>query len=44
MTAKQILEAIEHMSNEERWILLNELYHKYYDKDGEEYTPVDLNY
>lgn len=37
MTAKEVLDAIENMSNEERWKLLDELYFKYYNKAGHEY-------
>lgn len=36
MTAEQILKAIGDMENKERWILLNELYYKYFNKDGHE--------
>jgi hypothetical protein len=44
MTAKEVLDAIENMSNEERWKLLDELYFKYYNKAGHEYSPLDLDY
>ncbi|WP_155995068.1 hypothetical protein [Tuberibacillus calidus] len=44
MTAQQILDAIEKMENGERWILLNELFYKYFNKDGLEYHPADFDY
>lgn len=44
MTAEEILEAINKMETEERWKLLNKMFHKYYNKDGLEYTPIDFDY
>ena len=44
MTEKQILKAIGNMENKERWILLNELYYKYFNKDGHGYAPMDFDY
>ena len=43
ITSKEIIGAIENMSNEERWKLLNEMYDLYYNKDGNS-TPLDLDY
>ncbi|WJQ13338.1 hypothetical protein RA955_06520 [Geobacillus proteiniphilus] len=33
MTAEEILEAIQNMSNEERWKLLDKMYDLYYSKE-----------
>ncbi|ARK29041.1 hypothetical protein [Halalkalibacter krulwichiae] len=43
-TAIDVIEAIEYMDNEERWKLIHELYFKYFNKEGHDYQPLDLDY
>jgi hypothetical protein len=44
MSAKEILGEIEIMRNEERWMLLDELFNKYYDKGGRPKAELDKDY
>lgn len=43
-TAEDILKMIDEMEHAERWKLLHEMYFQYYDKEGHEYSPLDLDY
>lgn len=40
LTAEDVLEAIEELSNEERIKLLNELYYKFYNKSGHKKVEI----
>ncbi|WP_180226276.1 hypothetical protein [Bacillus wiedmannii] len=41
LTAEDLVEAIQDLSNEERWKLLDILYDKYYNSTDKKGTPVD---
>ncbi|MDA2040168.1 hypothetical protein PDN58_22415 [Bacillus cereus] len=41
LTAEDVVEAIQDLSNEERWKLLDILYDKYYNSTDKKGTPVD---
>ncbi|MGD6962723.1 hypothetical protein ACQCVB_11010 [Fictibacillus phosphorivorans] len=41
LTAEDVLEAIDELSNEEKEKLLQELYYKFYNKSGHEKLEVD---
>jgi hypothetical protein len=41
LTAEDVLEAIEELSNAEKEKLLNELYYKFYNKSGHEKMEID---
>jgi hypothetical protein len=42
LTAEDILEAIDEISNEERWKLLHELYYKYYNNINLPRLEIDM--
>jgi hypothetical protein len=42
LTAEDILEAIDEISNEERWKLLLELYYKYYNNSNLPRLEIDM--
>jgi hypothetical protein len=42
LTAEDILEAIDEISNEERWKLLHELYYKYYNNSNLPRLEIDM--
>lgn len=41
LTAEDVVEAIQDLSNEERWKLLDILYDEYYNPADKKGTPVD---
>ncbi|PEK09421.1 MULTISPECIES: hypothetical protein [Bacillus cereus group] len=41
LTAKDVVEAIQSLSNEERWELLDILYDEYYNPTGKKGIPLD---
>ncbi|AJH21853.1 hypothetical protein [Bacillus mycoides] len=41
LTVKDVVEAIQRLSNEERWKLLDILYHEYYNPTDKKAIPVD---
>ncbi|MED0874721.1 hypothetical protein [Bacillus mobilis] len=41
LTAEDVVEAIQSLSNEERWKLLDILYDEYYNQTDNKGTPVD---
>lgn len=41
LTAEDVVEAIQDLSNEERWKLLDILYDEYYNQTDKKGTPVD---
>ncbi|MFJ7678267.1 hypothetical protein ACIQXQ_09400 [Peribacillus sp. NPDC097198] len=44
MKAEEILEMIGKLENEERWMLLDEMFNMYYNNRGIPKTELDLEY